>query len=190
MERPGYDLLPLIVGLLVASAGAFGGYLVVSARHPKNAAAVAAPTPAPARPESLEPQAQSTASLPEPSAPNVPETPPVPAANAESPAAAKIWQCVVNGQRVFADYKCASDATPAQLASTNRMNAAPVAPRRYDGYSVTPPSSPEPEYYNGGDENMASSPLYLPYPVVYAVRPRPVHPHRPPQHPFPHRAEH
>ena len=188
MERQGYDLFPLILGLALASAGAFGFYVVVGARHashemrPAPPSALAAPPPALAA-VPAPPSAAPALTAP----PSVPIAPPVSAAASADPAdQPKIWQCDVNGQRVFADFKCSADATPTELASVNRMNPMPVPPRRYQ--YMAPPPNPQPDYDGGGEEAQAATPVYAPYPVFYAVRPRP-HPHRLPQHAFPHHGQ-
>lgn len=189
MERQEYDLFPLILGLTLASAGAFGWYLAVGARHaPTHLAATSARSPLTATVEpSPLPQVSSAAPLPAvavpPAAlPNTLESSTTPAASVDpNPTAPRIWRCDINGQRVFADFKCASDAKPTELAAINQMHAAPVPPRRYLDYPMPAPVASGPEYYET-DETASATPAYATYPVVYSVRPRPLHPHRPPQH--------
>jgi hypothetical protein len=198
MERQEYDLFPLILGLTLASAGAFGWYLAVGARHAPNS--LAAKPPAAAMTAKLETPAEPAASsaapqLPPASAPSIAPSkaaanpsPPAVEGGEATPTGTKIWQCDVNGQRVFADFKCASDAEATEPALVNRMNPTPVPPRRYPVYSAPPVESQEPDYY-GGDESANAPPVYVPSPAVYAVRPRPMHPHRPPQHAMVHHGD-
>ncbi|HEY2686547.1 MAG TPA: hypothetical protein VGI93_23750 [Steroidobacteraceae bacterium] len=190
MDRPEYNLFPLILGVALASAGAFGWYLAVETKRvpslpvappPRMASASPVETPAGVTPTAQARQTSHPPVLASEASPSLAESPAA-AVNAGDPAPAspKIWQCDIDGRRVYADFQCGSDAKPAELSAINRMSAAPVSPRRYS-YPSAPAADYAPDDYDGGDAGANSTPAYEPYPVVYAVRPRSMHPHRPPQ---------
>jgi hypothetical protein len=52
----------------------------------------------------------------------------------------RVWECAVNGQRIFSDSPCGTTSTIRQLSATNRMDPAPVLP------SVTYYNPPSPGY--------------------------------------------
>jgi hypothetical protein len=182
------DLFPWILGVVLLVAGAFTVALITaqpapSAPHaalvaPPQDPRIATPPPAPqtAPPEAPALNAQSTA------------TPPQPAAAAPTPesapasASAQIWQCNVNGQKVFADSPCGTDASVRQLGEVNRMNPTPVLPQSaYSAYQ--PPYPPYMDQPTDDTQGVPGNTVYVTRPVfLYGAPPRPQrpqHPHRP-----------
>jgi hypothetical protein len=197
MERPEYNLFPLILGVALASAGTFGWYVAVEAKHAPSIPAAAPPRMTSASPveapTNATPAVQATqASQPAPSAPEASpsraESSAAVTALDPAPASPKIWQCDIDGRRVFADFQCASDAKPTELSTINRMIATPVVPHRYP-YASAPATAYAPDDYESADAGANSTPAYVPYPVVYAVHSRPMHPRRPPQRSPTHHGE-
>jgi hypothetical protein len=107
----------------------------------------------------------------------------------------QVWECDINGQRVFSDVQCGSHATVRQLRDLNVMDSS-TAPQPYGygapypGYRYPPPpaaSPPPPVYYPdeapadySGDPYVGDS-----YIVVHDRYRRYHHPH-PQAHPRPH----
>jgi hypothetical protein len=65
----------------------------------------------------------------------------------------QVWECVVNGQKIFSDSRCGESASIRQLGELNRMDATPVLPaavyRPPDaGYALPPPEPYAPEFAN------------------------------------------
>jgi hypothetical protein len=169
------DLFPWILGLGLLAAGAFGAVLIMAPPAPKTLrVAAAAPellTPAPPPPPMQVPlKAPSLTALA-----SVPDG--APPALANNP----IWQCEVNGQKIFADSPCGAGASIRALNETNRMNPTPIAPRSvYSSY----PAAYEPPYTEPYSEDVQN----LPGNTVYVGRP--VYGHRmPPRLPRGHHPE-
>jgi hypothetical protein len=57
--------------------------------------------------------------------------------------AGQVWQCIVNGQKVFSDTACGAGATIRQLSDVNGMDPTPVARA---GYAPVPRYAPNPGY--------------------------------------------
>jgi hypothetical protein len=143
------DLFPWILGCLLIGA-AVPAVIAVTERGIRSPpAAAVAPSPV-----SIAVPAAQPAIPPAPVP--VPQTAAAPAVvtPALEPPTAQIWQCVVNGQRIFSDKRCGADATVRQLGELNRMDAVPVgrAPP-YPPYPYYPPAS---AYYPGAADQDAS----------------------------------
>jgi hypothetical protein len=67
----------------------------------------------------------------------------------------QVWQCVIDGQRVFSDSPCGAHASIRQLGDLNVMDAPPPAPSRAypypypPAYPYPPPYSPAPTWGSG-----------------------------------------
>jgi hypothetical protein len=71
----------------------------------------------------------------------------------------QVWQCVVNGQKVFSDTACGDGATIRQLSDVNGMDPTPVARAPlYTGYGPYPGYGPNPDY--GPNPGYAPTPGY------------------------------
>jgi hypothetical protein len=98
--------------------------------------------------------------------------------------AGQVWQCLVNGQKVFSDKRCGHDASVRQLSDVNMMQAAPASPSSlYGGYSPAygapplpqaawQPDQNEPDGQGDAADQVYSGPLYL------SARERPHREHR------------
>lgn len=185
-EDWGTDLFPWILGLGLLAAGAFGAVLLMAPPAAKSLRVAAAvpkeQTPAPPAtspppviqvplktPSSI---ALARATIPDDAATALVNNP--------------IWQCEVNGHRIFADSPCGAGASIRVLNETNRMNTTPIAPR--SAYSIY--SAYEPPYTEPYSEDVQSTPgntVYLGRPVYgHRMPPRPargIHPelHRAPR---------
>jgi hypothetical protein len=100
-------------------------------------------------------------------------------AAATSPAvasSAKIFECHMDGRRVFADSPCGSDAVVREVGEVNRMNPTPTSPRvAYAGYAPEFEVPPEPTEFVATPNT-----VYLGREVpVYRIAPRPLRPFRP-----------
>jgi hypothetical protein len=122
------DLLPWILGGLCISLGtiaigvaSIGRNAPAGASAPATAAAPASasvlasvPTPAQAAAAALPPVATAL-------------VPPTGAASRGLPSG-QVWECTVNGQKVFSDKRCGEGSIIRQLGPTNTMDPAPMLP--------------------------------------------------------------
>jgi translation initiation factor IF-2 len=140
------DLLPWLLGGMLALGAAAAIAVGVSDSTP--AGVPAAPTAA--APASRPQAAPSTAA---PGAAPADVSPVVAAANARAQLPpGRVWECEINGQRVFSDVQCGAHATVRQLSEQNVFDASVAygrgAPRPYgDGPGPGPgpgPSGPAP----------------------------------------------
>ena len=199
------DLFPWILGVLLLAAGAFTlGVVTARAPTPPRVARVAASPPQPAPTPAASPPAASPPAARLQAAPQPASSTPAPAERAETQpqavpalqpdaleparASSPIWQCEINGQKVFADSPCGAGASVRQVGEVNRMNPTPIYSR--STYAAYQP--PDPAYVNQPGEDIQSAPgntVYVTRPVfLYAVPPRwqrPLHPHHPGPHPSP-----
>src|ERR1700733_6515257 len=138
------NLFPWILGLGLLAAGAFGAVLLMAPPAP-NSLPVATAVPEVQTPA---PPATSLAAMQVPL-----ETPPLtaparaPIADDAAPTLVNnpIWQCEVNGHKIFADSPCGAGASIRALNETNRMNPTPIAPRQaYSSYPAYEPPYTEP----------------------------------------------
>lgn len=147
------DLFPWILGgLLVAVAVPAVLALTKTTPQPTIAALTAVVTPA---------QPSPTAVAPPPAAMPVAPTVPASIQSAVRPAlpAGQVWQCVVNGQKIFSDTACGEGATIRQLSDVNGMDPTPVARAPlYSGYGPYPGYGPNPGY--GPSPGYATAPSY------------------------------
>lgn len=123
------DLLPWICGALLLAIAAI-------------APAVAAPPATPA----------AVAQTPVKAA-AVPPVPTTPVAAREALPAGEVWECVVNGERIFSDTRCGAHPTVRQLNAVNTMEATPILPpEAFDpperGYSAGPAGPIPADYSN------------------------------------------
>jgi hypothetical protein len=130
------DLLPWIFGGLVVAMAAVG--LIVASinkdgldDHPPKIRV--APEPPAASPTPSRPALVASGAMPTVGTPR------------------RVWECVVNGQKTFADAPCGVGSAVRELSPVNRMNPTPAPPptRYYDspsnpGYA----STNEPQYSN------------------------------------------
>jgi hypothetical protein len=177
------DLLPwimggmLVVGAAVAAAVGLDGTTASTSNSPNDTGA---------RPTVL-PQSSNQSS----------PTPPAVAADltpvAVSPTArpllppGQVWECVINGQRVFSDAQCGAHASIRQLSEVNVMNSRP-APGPYGAYGsygagyypppLPPADTDEPDYSSSVG------------PGVIVVRERPRRDHIPRRDSHPHARPH
>jgi hypothetical protein len=160
MER---DLLPWILGGALITTGAiaaaleFGGLSSSpTPAPPSSSAPAAAPVlaaGAPAKPSGAAPTSMPAAPIatPVPAAAGTPASASAPpAASVELPAG-EVWQCIVNGQKIFSDKRCGNGASVRQIGDLNVMDvpAAPQAPygvyRSGYGGAPYPSSAPYPD---------------------------------------------
>jgi hypothetical protein len=170
MER---DLLPWILGGALIATGAvaavieFGHYPSVTPFSPASTASAGSPPAQGAF-------AASTATIPAPiaavpaaaprampasasaSTPATPGTAPgatmagAPADVSHDLPAGEVWQCIVNGQKVFSDKRCGNGASVRQIGDLNVMDTPAAQPVPYgayrSGYAGAPyPSAPYPD---------------------------------------------
>lgn len=161
------DLFPWILGSLLMAI-AVPAVLALTKPEDQPVKVVAAMVP-PAPPSN----SSVTASLATPATTNTPATTPIaptapvsatmsatPAVAAATQSAVRpalpagqVWQCVLNGQKVFSDTACGAGATIRQLSDVNGMDPPPVARMPlYAGYGPYPGYGPNPGYgTNPGD---------------------------------------
>jgi len=75
-------------------------------------------------------------------------------ASSELPAG-EVWQCIVNGQRVFSDTRCANDASVRQISDLNVMDMPAPQPATYGKYMPAyggAPSASTPPYPDDADD--------------------------------------
>jgi hypothetical protein len=131
------DLLPWILGGALITTGAIAAAIQFTG-HPPNGVSTApaslAPDTVTGAPASIAPIAPST--MAPASAPEVP-TATLQTANATSPDTGakngpelprgEVWQCIVNGQKIFSDKRCGEGASVRQVGDLNVMEV-PSAP--------------------------------------------------------------
>jgi hypothetical protein len=162
-EHAQTDLFPWILGAVVAVAIAVPATIAIHRANnsPPASAAAANSTPAYVQPPAL---AQPTPPSPVAQPAVYPEPSPAaqPAAS-PGPPPAKIWQCTVNGQRIFSDSPCGPGASLRQLSEVNRMDPTPE-PR--NPIYVYP--SPPPAYFPAPADEYVPPPPPTPF---YATQP-------------------
>jgi hypothetical protein len=166
MER---DLLPWILGGALITTGAiaaaieFGHYPSATPAAPPSPAstAIAGPPPTVGLSASISaspaaapaPESAGASTSAPPAAPSgAPQTAAAGAVGAASPElpAGEVWECVVNGQKVFSDKRCGNGASVRQIGDLNVMDMPPAQPAPYGvyrpGYGAAPyPSPPYPD---------------------------------------------
>jgi hypothetical protein len=181
------DLFPWILGGCLAIAGAAALAVDAGPAETTDAAKAAAP-------------ASQTPAAPAPSAPaHTGDLSPVVISSNARPQLppGQVWECEIDGQRVFSDVQCGAHATVRQLRELNTMDAAAAPPvYRYPansagaypppGGAYPPPMSYEPADDQGGDY---SGDVYAGQPVV-VLRDRFRRDHRPRPSPRPHPRAH
>src|SRR5579859_2234911 len=149
----------IAAGALAACAGIAAADAPASSDSSQAAAAPAAPA---ARAVAAQPNGSESARR---------EASAIAAASSEVAAAPRaqlppgqVWQCVVEGQRIFSDAPCGANASIRHLKDLNVMDPVPVAPAPAYGYGYPAPyaSAPyapapetadvEPDYSYGGPE--------------------------------------
>jgi hypothetical protein len=144
------DLFPWILGTLLMAAAI-----------PAVIALKGSPLKSP--PLANAPMTSSPISVPPPVVQTAPRPEIEPLRQAPQPPTGQVWQCVVNGQKIFSDSRCGADASVRQLSEVNRMAATPVsrAPA-YPAYPMYPTAYPE-DYpdQDAPAENSASSPFIV-----------------------------
>jgi hypothetical protein len=82
----------------------------------------------------------------------------------------EVWQCIVNGQKVFSDKRCGDGASVRQLSDLNVMDA-PVAPAQ-GAYGRYPPgyggAAYPPSYPNDQDDAGAAGDVYPGQQIILA----------------------
>jgi hypothetical protein len=125
----------------------------VQATPSASSASTAQATPGAASPSTAQP-APSAPSAASPAAPA--DVSPVVVSTSARPQLPRgqVWECDIDGQRVFSDVQCGAHATVRQLTELNVIDSAAAYPRgtpRPDGYAPGPgspgPGSPGPGYY-------------------------------------------
>lgn len=191
------DLLPWILGGALIATGAIAGVIRFSAQNPAapavmrtasvstsgSAASVTtvAPSPAPIVPA---PASTALTASPAPAAGAAPEPASpaqlVPAGTgsaASSPPlpTGEVWQCIVNGQKVFSDTRCGSGASVKQLGDLNVMDVPPPQyPVAYgQRYMPYPSAAPYPD--DESDAGEVSSDAYPSEIIVARERARREH---------------
>jgi hypothetical protein len=133
------DWLPWILGGCLAVGAAVMTAVASSAPQSPPAAADAAPAPVPPRPAPVPATSASASAAPANPYPVIISSKP-----RQQLPSGQVWECKVNGQRVFSDVQCDTHATVRQLGSLNVMDssAAPrPAPYRYPYGSPYPPGA-------------------------------------------------
>lgn len=160
MER---DLLPWILGGALITSGAiaavieFGHHPVVTPSPPASTASAGSP-PA----QGLFAAAPAAAPRAMPAGASISTQPATPGAAAGATMAGaaadasrdlpagEVWQCIVNGQKVFSDKRCGNGASVRQIGDLNVMDTPASQPMPYgaypSGYAGAPyPSAPYPD---------------------------------------------
>jgi hypothetical protein len=152
-ERARTDFFPWILGAVVAVAIAVPATIAI---HRANTSPPPLAAPANSTPVNVQPAALVEPAPPPPSAQPAVSPAPSPAAQptaSPEPPPAKVWQCTVNGQRIFSDAPCGPGASLRQLSEVNRMDPTPE-PR--NPVYVYP--SPPPAYFPAPAEEYAPPP--------------------------------
>jgi hypothetical protein len=166
------DFLPWILGGALITTGALAAAMQFAGHAPNSASTPAAPFPLGTHARrTVPPTAASTAAA----AAKPQASPHALAANVASlessaknePAlpTGEVWQCVVNGQKVFSDKRCGNGASVRHLSDPNLMDV-PTAPPRYSysgygaGYGGGGAYPSTPAYADDEDDtgNVASDP--------------------------------
>jgi hypothetical protein len=164
------DLFPWILGMGLLAAGAFGAVLLMAPPAAKNPSTASAAPPMPMsvpRPPQAVPAPLQAASFTTISSASPPDQ--AAPASANSP----IWQCEVNGQKIFADSPCGAGASLRSLSETNRMNPTPIARGpEYATYSSFEPP-PYSESYSQDNQSVPENTVYVAHPLYWRrVAPR------------------
>lgn len=102
-----------------------------------------------------------------------------------------MWQCIVNGQKIFSDKRCGSGASVRQIGDLNVMDVPATAPEPpygmsrpdYAGAAYPPPASYPDDQDDTGD---IDSDVYAGQQLIVArERARREHYHHPENHPHP-----
>lgn len=179
------DLLPWVLGGLLALGAAATVVLADTDARVPPAAALAVPAPAaPISPNAAAAMRALESDLsPVAVSPNArPQLPP-----------GHVWECEIGGQRVFSDTRCGAHAAVRQLSDLNLMDSQDAYPHR-----ASRPYNPAPDHYEpppppsdaGSDAADTGYPLYEGSPVI-VVRERGRRDHYPRRGSRPHpRAAH
>jgi hypothetical protein len=198
------DLLPWILGAALIAAGAVAAKVEFTqhapttavnapSAHPPAPTAALEPAPAPA-PTAAAPASPPATVLPPPDA----GVPPAGPASADASASGgpqlppgEVWQCIVNGQKIFSDKRCGNGASVRQISDVNVMDV--PAPGPYNMYRPGYAGAPYPvgpSYPDDEDDSGLDSDSYVGQQIIVArERARREH-HRQDNHPQqpPHRA--
>ena len=177
-------LLPWILGAALIAAGAVGATIEFAQRAPP--AAVRAPSAPPVAPAAtpvlaaVAPPAAAPASPPatalpdpDPGAASAPATGP---ASADASAngglqlpSGEVWQCMVNGQKIFSDKRCGNSASVRQIGEINVMDV--PAPAPYGMYRPEYAGAPYPSgpsYPDDQDDSGVDSDGYVGQQIIVA----------------------
>jgi hypothetical protein len=149
--RDEVDLFPWILGALLMGAAIPAVIALKGSPPPSPAVAIATVSSSPI---SVQPPLQPA---PRPTVEPVRQAPP-------AAATGQVWQCVVNGQKVFSDSRCGADASVRELSEVNRMAATPVSRTPAYPYPMYPPSAGYSADYPDQDapaESSASGPFIV-----------------------------
>jgi hypothetical protein len=179
------DLLPWVLGGVLTLA-AVAASAVVLAGSPADSTPSAAATPAnttpllPATPPAAQPREADLS----PVAVSPKARPTLPPG--------QVWECVIDGQRIFSDTQCGAHASVRQLSNLNVMDAYEASPGYSRGgyprdpaprYGASPDRDPASDA--GADEPEADSPVYANSPII-VVHERGRRDHNPRRHNHPH----
>ena len=181
MER---DLLPWILGGALITTGAIAAAIQFTGHSPSPAIAPrTSPAPSAGEGAGLAVRVPAAPALPPPSASAdvvAAPQPPASTTSVASPAlelpAGGVWECVVNGQKVFSDRRCGNGASVKQLGDLNVMDAPALPPQA--SYGMYPPGyagaayPPAPSYPDDQDDGANVSSDSYPGPQVIAARER------------------
>jgi hypothetical protein len=187
------DLLPWILGAALIAAGALAATVEFTQHAPTvavNAPLAAPPGVTPAPTAAPPPAAPSTFAAPAAAAPaslpatvfpapdagttGMPTTGPASAdasANGGRLPPGEIWQCIVNGQKIFSDKRCGNGASVRQIGDVNVMEA--PAPAPYGMYrpgqrDAGPPYPAGPSYPDDQDDTGLDSDGYVGQQIIVA----------------------
>jgi hypothetical protein len=184
MER---DLFAWILGGALITTGAIAAAIQFNGHSQSPAIAPrTSPAPSAGAGSGLAVSVPAAAALPPPSAapaaPAVaaPPQPPAATASLASPASelptGEVWECVVNGQKVFSDKRCGIGASVKQLGDLNVMHPPLVPPQT--SYGMYPPGyagaayPPAPSYPDDQDDAGNVSSDFYPGQQIIAARER------------------
>ena len=145
------DILPWVLGsVLVISAAAAAAIGLTDSTAPNPAIApndAMGNIPSPRSNQAAAAAATPIATVSEPKSASVSPTARVPLPPGQ------VWECEINGQRVFSDAKCGAHASIRQLRELNVMDSVAVAPSPFygsygSGYYPPPPSDETPPDYS------------------------------------------
>jgi hypothetical protein len=147
------------------------------------AAAAPAAAPAPIAAPAAAP-APAAASPLESSRPAQPPTPPIQSSG-------QIWQCTINGQKVFSNNPCGNKSSRLEVGPINTMDRAPMyqtarsyqpPPGYASGYAPEYAPGTAPDYASSGAQEQGDSSYPVWIGVPFAQRRLPVRAHRPYTH--------